>query len=567
MTIEETAPPRQKKKKKNKTVIIGLDGGTFDIIDPLIADGKLPNIAGLIEKGARGPLKSVIPPVTGPAWTSFMTGKEPGRHGLFDFVKPVADGYGRELVNYSHIRVRTIWSILSDAGLNVGIVGVPATWPPPKVKGFVVTGMLTPGTDVTYTHPPELAAEIEEKFGPYTLDIWWQSYGRGQEDLLLDELERCATQRWTVALDLLTSRPCDVFMMVFETTDRIHHALWHLIDPAAELDERGRRLRDRIVAIYSEIDKGIGRLVDAAGPEANVFIMSDHGFGPLTGKFAINTWLEQEGFLHCTGWNRQAVRGRKKAASLAKWLRQRIAPTGAGRILKKALSLVRKPKQGTPYRFLQYIDWSTTRAYSVSNTESGIYVNLEGREPQGIVKPGPEAEALKKAIIDRLQQIKHPDTGEYLVPADRAGLREDVYDGPFMDRAPDILFFLKDGEYPVDVNLDPEIFQPATAETGSGSHRMNGIFCASGPDIRQGARPELPRIIDLAPTILGLLDLPIPSDMDGAVLREILPDAALEKHSFATREADEKEFLEETQDFTDEEAAQVEKQLKDLGYL
>lgn len=564
MTIDETAPSG---KAKTKIVIIGLDGGTFTIIDPLIAEGKLPNIARLIEEGARGPLQSVIPPVTGPAWTSFMTGKEPGRHGLFDFVKPVDDGYGREVVNYSHIRARTIWSILSDAGLTVGIVGVPATWPPPRVKGFVVTGMLTPGTDVTYTHPPELAEEIEEKFGPYILDIWWQSYNRGQEDLLLDALLKVARQRWTVALDLLQSRPCDVFMMVFEATDRIHHSLWHLLDPEAELDAEGRRLRERIVEIYSEIDKGIGRIVDAAGPKANVFIMSDHGFGPLTGKFAINTWLEREGLLHCTGWNRQAVRNREKVKALVKWFSHKITPTATGRLFRKALDLVKKPRKSTPYRFLQYIDWSKTKAYSVSNTESGIYINLEGREPQGIVKPGPEAEALKKVIIEKLQQIKHPETGEYLVPADRVALREEIYDGPFVDNAPDVLFFLKEGEFPVDVNLDPEIYQPATWKTGSGSHRMNGIFCASGPDIRSGTRLEKPRIIDLAPTILGLLDLPIPSDMDGAVLREMLTGESTGAHSFATIEADETDFNDEAQDFTEEEAARVEKQLKDLGYL
>ncbi len=564
MTIEETAPPGQ---NRNKIVIIGLDGGTFEIIDPLIAEGRLPNIARLIEKGTRGPLQSVIPPVTGPAWTSFMTGKEPGRHGLFDFVKPVEGGYGREVVNYSHIRARTIWSMISDAGLDLGIVGVPATWPPPKVNGFVVTGMLTPGTDVTYTHPPELAAEIEEKFGPYVLDIWWQSYNRGQEDLLLDALHDVARQRGTVALDLMQSRPWDVFMMVFEATDRIHHSLWHLLDPGAKPVGKDLRFRERILDIYSEIDAGIGRLVDAAGRSANVFIMSDHGFGPLTGKFAINTWLEQEGLLSCTGWNRQAARSRARVSSLAKWLNHKIAPTAAGRLLRKTISLVKKPKKSTPYRFLQYIDWSKTKAYSVSNTESGIYLNLEGREPQGIVKPGPEAEELKKVIIDKLQQIRHPDTGEQLVPPDRVVPREKIYDGPFVDRAPDVLFFLKDGEYPVDVNLDPEIFQPANWRTGSGSHRMNGIFCASGPDIKPGLELELPRIIDIAPTILGLLDLPIPSDMDGAVLREMLTDDALGAHGFATVEVDEKAFDDEAQDFTEEEAARVEKQLKDLGYL
>jgi predicted AlkP superfamily phosphohydrolase/phosphomutase len=559
--MADNQAPQVPQKKTNKLVVIGLDGGTYDVIDPLIAAGRLPNLARLIKNGVRGRLLSTIPPVTGPAWTSFMTGKDPGGHGLFDFVKPAADGYSREIVNYTHIRSRTIWSILSDAGFKVGVVGVPVTYPPPEVNGFVVSGMLTPSVDSNFTYPAELAGEIKERFGDYFLDIWWQHYNPGQEDDLLDALHSCARQRWQVSLHLMQSRPCDVFMTVFVVTDRIHHSLWHLLRPEGELDERGKRLQDRIHAIYDEIDTGIGKIIEAAGEDTNFLLMSDHGFGPLKGKFSINTWLQELGLLQTRGMRRTVGRTREKIGANLKWLVRRLDPLG---LRKKLKSLVFRGRMRA-YSFLNYVDWERTRAYSASNTEQGIYINLAGREPKGFVQPGSEADELRDFIVAKLKEIRHPETGEQLV--NRIFLKDEIYHGPFVSKAPDIVFFLKNGEYLADVQLQPALFTPITWKTGSGTHRLEGFFAGCGPDIKKGLELEQPRIIDLAPTILGLLGQPIPSDVEGRVLEEMLTGEFLKDREFVRVEVDEADAPGPSQEFTRAESEKVEEQLKDLGYL
>jgi len=548
---------------RNKVVVIGLDGGTYTVLDPLMESGRMPNLARLIKKGVRGDLISTIPPVTGPAWTSFMTGKGPGGHGLFDFVKPAADGYSREIINFTHIRSQTIWSILSDAGYKVGVVGVPVTYPPPEVNGFVVSGMLTPGIDANYTYPTELADEIKEKFGEYVLDIWWQHYNPGQEEYLLDALLKCARQRWQVSLHLMKTRPCDVFMTVFMATDRIHHSVWHFLCPEGELDERGKRLREKAYEIYEEIDKGIGELVAAAGEDTNFLLMSDHGFGPLNGKFSVNTWLSQIGLLSCEGWRQSAVRTREKVSGTVKWWLQKLDPLGFRKVLRRIL--LKSPARMKAYSFLNYVDWSKTKAYSASNTESGIYINLKGREPQGVVEPGQEAEELQAFIVKKLKELRHPKTGEPLV--NRLYTREDIYKGPFVEKSPDVIFFLNDGEYIADVQLNPELFQPISWKTGSGTHRLEGFFVGSGPYIKDGLELDSPNIIDLAPTILGLMDVPIPSDMEGRVLETMLTEEFHAGHELVHVEADAAMAMGPTKEFSQDEAERVEEQLKDLGYL
>jgi len=547
----------------NKVVIIGLDGGTYTVLDPLMAAGRMPNLARLIEKGVRGNLLSTIPPVTGPAWSSFMTGKGPGGHGLFDFVKPATDGYSREIVNFTHIRSRTIWSILSDAGYRVGVVGVPVTYPPRAVKGFVVSGLLTPSIDSDYTYPSELADEIKEKFGEYVLDIVWQTYKEGQEEPLLDLLHKCARQRWQVSLHLMKNKPWDVFMTVFVATDRIQHSLWRFLCPEGELDERGRCLQEKIYEIYSEIDEGIGELMAAAGEDTNFMFMSDHGFGPLNGKFSVNTWLSELGLLNCDGLLQSATRTRDQISGAVKgWIRK-LVPMG----IRKALKPANHKDSGRmkAYSFLNHVNWSETKAYSASNTEQGIYLNLKGREPQGIVEPGEEAEEIIAFIIQELKAICHPRTGEPLV--NHLYRREEIYRGPFAKNSPDIVFLLNDCEYIVDVQLNSSLFTPISQRTGSGTHRLVGFFAGCGPCIKAGLELDSPRILDLAPTILAFMGVPIPSDMEGRVLENMFTQEFFAGYELVHVDVDPSGAMGPTQEFTRDEAQKVEKQLEDLGYI
>jgi len=559
---------RKTSNRNRKLVVIGLDGGSFSVIDPLIQEGELPNIARLLKGGVRGELISTIPPVTGPAWASFMTGKSPGAHGLFDFVKPSPNDFRRQIVNYQHIKSKTLWSILSENGKKIGVINVPITYPPPEVNGFLISGMLTPSIQSQYTYPVSLSQELRKKFGEYTLDIWWQHYGPGGIKKFLKDLMHCADQRGKIALYLMRKQPWDFFMTVFIGTDRIQHALWNFLFPSNNnnLSKAEREIRELIIKYYQHIDVLIGKMIKAADENANFIIMSDHGFGPLKGKFRINKWLEDLGLL---SYDRMKIKKFLLKTKLAPSCRQVVRKVDFLNLRKKFMpKRMKAPKRMGTYSFLNCIDWSKTVAYAASNTEQGIYINLAGREPYGIVKPGKELEETRDLIIKSLEELQHPETSEKMVS--RIYKREDIYSGPYANNAPDIIFFLKGGEYIADVQPMNYLFEKLSWKTGTGTHRLEGIFIGYGKDMKNGTRIEGARIIDLVPTILSLMSIPIPDDMDGTVLREVFADAFLKDNPpqyVKPAGDDDSAELEEDSLYSDKEEAQVEEKLKGLGYL
>ncbi len=553
--------------ENRKLVVIGLDGGSFSVIDPLIEEGKLPNIEKLIKVGVSGPLLSTMPPVTGPAWVSFMTGKPPGAHGLFDFVRPVANEYRRKIVNYNDIKSETLWSILSKNGKNLGIINVPLTYPPPKVNGFLISGMLTPGIESEYTYPPSLAEELEKKFGQYTLDIWWQHYEHDTIRTFLQDLMVCTDKRREVILHFIRNREWDFFMTVFIGTDRIQHALWNFLMPAEgrKLSKIEAEIRELIIQYYEKVDDIIGTIVDAIDGKANLMIMSDHGFGPLKGKFFINRWLEELGLLSYNPIKIKKFRLRTKVVPLLKQIVRKAAPLNLKKKLTERIS--KNPEKMGAYSFLDCIDWSKTVAYAASNTEQGIYINLAGREPGGIVKPGKDWNEARNVVINRLKDIRAPQTNEKLVS--RIHKREDIYSGHYVNNAPDIIFFLKEGEYLADVRPMNYLFEKTSWKTGTGTHRMEGIFVGYGKDIKAGLRITDAEIIDLAPTILNLMGTRIPDDMEGNVLTHIFTDEFLNDNPSQYVEGPDgvPSYQQKDGIYSDKESAELETQLKGLGYL
>lgn len=561
------AEPKKTLKRDRKLVVIGLDGGSFNVIDPLVEEGKLPHIEKLIRQGVRAELESTIPPVTGPAWASFMTGKSPGAHGLFDFVKPLSNDFRRRIVNYNDIRSRTLWSILSENGKKIGIINVPLTYPPPEVNGFLISGMLTPSTQSQYTYPASLSKEIEEKFGQYTLDMWWQHYGPKGIKRFLKNLMDCTDKRGKIALYLMQSREWDFFSTVFTGTDRLQHALWHFLFPTSgkNLSKSEVRIRERIIRYYQSVDDIIGRMVGAGGGEANFIIMSDHGFGPLKGKFYINKWLEDLGLI---SYDPIKIKKFRLKAKVAPSFRQIVRKADFLNLRKRLMPKRRKaPERMGAYGFLDCVDWSKTVAYAASGTEQGIYINLAGREPYGIVKPGTDWGKARDLIIKCLWELQHPQTKEKIVS--RIYKREDIYSGPYMNIAPDIIFLLKEGEYVADVQPMDYLIEQISWKTGTGTHRSKGIFIAYGNDIKDGLRLEGVRIIDLAPTILNMMNVPIPADMDGKILTEICADEFLKHNPPRYEEPTRHQYSATAPDrlYSPEEEAQVEEELRGLGYL
>jgi len=547
-----------------KMIIIGVDGATFDVIDPYIEQGEFNGFQKISENGSRSPLCSSIPPVTGPSWVSFMTGKNPGKHGIFDFVKPAKGEIKRRPVTFKHIKSKTIWHLVSEQRKKVGVINMPLTYPPPEINGFFITGLLTPSGASDITYPAELMDEVKKNAGPYTLDVWWQYYGEKGVEKFFDDMLECTRQRIKVMDYLMDNKEWDLFMPVFIGSDRIQHYLWQYIHPAdpANLTKREQFFTEKIKEYFLLVDGYINKIIDRWENDANIIVISDHGFGPLTKKMYINRWLEENQYLFLQKNRHTHLFLKKWIMKLKRFLRQYDKLN----LRKYILPFARRGGRASAYDFLNVIDWTQTRAYSASNTEQGIYLNLQGREPDGIVAQGEEYKKLRSEIIEELRKLKDPETGEPVIS--HIYTKEELYNGPLTDNAPDIIFFVKEGEYLADVQLKDRIFEDANWTSGWGTHRLHGILMGYGPDIRKKGNVQNAHIMDLAPTILRLMNIPVPSDMDGKILEGMIEEDFLRKHP--TQYSGECKIKDDSQAdnvLSDEDTQEIEKRLKGLGYI
>lgn len=546
----------------SQVLVIGLDGATFDLIHPLIAQGFLPNLRSLISKGASSQLSSTIPPVTASAWTSFMTGKNPGKHGLFDFMRRRPDSYDLTPVSSHDRDGKAVWEIASEAGKQCIVMGVPVTYPPTPLNGLMVTGMLTPRGAPDYTYPAGLKHEIARTIGEYIV-YSDEVYSQGRGEIFLDALHYSIQQRAKTAAYLLTKYDWDLGILVFPETDTVCHGLWWAYDPTHHQHHQddATRFQNGIRDIYRDLDSYIGELIAALPPDTTVLVMSDHGHGPLRNFLYVNNFLKQRGYLSI----RRAPASRLKNIAFNAGLTPR---TAYGMLLNLGLGKLRRTMdkrrggRGLLKRFflsLNDVDWANTRAYSIGYIGE-VHLNVRGREPHGIVERGAEYERVRDQLIADLQTLKLPD-GSSLI--ENIWKKEEVYDGAHLDDAPDILFFprrletIAFGDFEFGSN---RIVEPSYGV--SSSHRMNGIFIASGPGIAPVANLHASSLIDLAPTILNLLDVPIPRDMDGRVLTEIFSAARAVAYGGSSE-------LERSRGeaYSLEQEAEVIERLQDLGYI
>jgi predicted AlkP superfamily phosphohydrolase/phosphomutase len=545
--------------RTDKVLIIGLDGATFDLIGPWAEAGCLPGLARLMRGGVHGRLQSTLPPVTSPAWPSFLTGKNPGKHGVFDFITPSAGQFG--LVNATHIKSPTIWDILSEAGRKVGSINVPVTYPPRPVNGFMVTGLLSPSNE-RITYPPDLLSRYKDELGPYRVTPNVQ-YKPGNEQAFIADLQDMVKTRGRYALRLLQDQPWDCAMVHFLALDVAQHALWRHMDESHPLHtpEGSARWGDAIRDMYALVDGYVGQMVELAEREgAAVMVMSDHGFGPLHYIVNLNMLLLEAGLLQL----RRDVVTQLRALAF----RSGLTPAGVYHLVAGlgmqdlAARVPKETRNAIVSRILSFesVDWSRTRAYSMGHVGQ-IYVNLRGREPHGIVEPGAEYEAVLDEVEAALRTLRHPDTSEPLL--ERTIRRDEACHGPYCDHSPDMHIIL-DGyrciSFPLFATEGKIITRQIRGD--SGCHRAHGIFIAAGPGIKTGQEIEGAHITDLAPTLLHLLGLPVPDDMDGRVLTKIM-DAPGE---VAYARAGEGVAVTD-QDLTADERAEIEDRLRQLGYL
>jgi len=546
----------------NRVLVIGVDGATMDLVKPWVAQGKLPILKTLMNGGVSGELESTLPPVTSPAWPTFATGKNPGKHGVFDFIVNSQDGFG--LVNASSIDGRTLWRLLSDHGARVGVVGVPVTYPPVAVNGYMITGLLSPkGVEISY--PPGLLTRYERVLGPYRVAPSI-GYKRGNEESFLDDLRDMLRQRGDYAIRLMQDEPWDFMMVHFLATDIVQHALWRFMDTShPAYDEEGAlRYGDGIQSIYRMVDEIIGRMLDLVGDDVNVIVMSDHGFGPLHGIVNLNNLLLQKGLLHL----KQDLATRAKYALF----RHGLTPARVYHWLEKfgLQSLTWKVSKSARNRvvgkFLSFddVDWSRTKAYSMGHVGQ-VYVNLKGREPFGIVEPGYEYEQVRDEVATALATLRHPLTGNPLL--DAVIKSEEVCVGIHTSEGPD-LHVVMDGYRYISFPLFATNEEIITSQIrgDSGCHRLQGILLAKGPSVLQGQEVRGARILDLAPTILHLMGAAVPADMDGRVLDEIIDPVYMEANP-VHYESVQNGFVQGEYELSSGEEQEIKDRLRGLGYL
>ncbi len=561
-----------------RVLIIGVDGATFDLIDPWVAEGYLPNIGRLTSMGCRGRLLSTIQPATAPAWVTFMTGVNQGKHGLYDFVRRQSSGYNLEVTNASHVYAPTIFEIASQLGRRVITVNVPYTFPPRPINGVMIGGPFAPAVTRDMVFPPDYFDVIRTIAPDYFI---LPDYDPRAADPLADfavKLLKDVELRERLSLHLMQTEPWDLFAVVFMATDEVQHSYWHCQD--APDGSPLARYRHVIRDVYQRIDQAIGAFLtqvtaDDSQRETVVFVLSDHGAGPFRWMINLNHWLAEHGYLRFLADS--AGPSRQLQTTTLKWLAhvyRHYMPSRIRRTIRNGLGGERFNRIKGEFEsalVTSAVDWSQTQAYALG-VGGNVFINLEGREPCGIVRPGTEYEKLRQGIIDALATLAEPGTD---VPVVRhVYRREELYHGTFLDHAPDLIIEWQDyacwgrGSYgkqgmPV---FEAQRQFDFSDQPLSGSHRPEGILIAHGSSIRSGTQIEGPHLLDLAPTILSLLGIePLPS-MDGRLLEAML----IEDEAIHTRQSV-AEFAASTLgdqvDYSPEEAERISKHLHSLGYL
>lgn len=569
--------------EKQKIFVIGWDSATWDLIQPWVEQGKLPNLAKLVAQGASGSLESAIPPLTPPAWTSFMTGKNPGKHGIFHFLEPQHGSYAMRYSNAGSRRATTVWQLLSAAGYRVGTINVPFTYPPEQLQGFQISGMDTPSEKSAFINPPELRDELERALGPLRLEVRYLGGMNTKEKYqkTLEEMEALDRQWTKVALYLLEKHPVDVMMLTYMSIDTVQHHFWQYMDPTHFLynAKDAENFGNAVLAVYERLDHTIGELTGRLPEGTVVFVVSDHGAGPVSDRMLyLNRYLAQLGLLKYREETRSTLRNLQR--NLTRSVYNLIRGSLNSDQKKLVANLFPKLRERFEVAYTAYdnIDWSQTKAYctEVLASPPSIWINLKGAKPSGTVEDS-EYEPLIALITEKLTALKDPRTGESVIP--RIYRREEAFQGPYSGEGPDLVLdwwsgngfstlpsFPEDGDKPPLEIRERQPMQMKDHEWG-GNHRRDGILVVNGGPIRKGATISGARLMDLAATLLYLAGQKIPSDMDARVLLDLFEPEFVANHPVVYDQADTGDRGGPGSTYSAEDAALVEERLKALGYI
>lgn len=568
----------------NKICMIGIDGGTFDLIEPWVKKGHLPHIRRIMFTGSYGVLKSSIPDNSAPAWTSMITGKNPGKHRVFSFTSPNRDIAEIKITNSRTRGSPSIWDTFSKSGRKVCVINVPLTYPPEQVDGIMISGMDTPSTDKSYTYPESLKHELIKQFGRYKIEpemaTTWTSLSEKGKLAYINEVHSIAELRCRVATYLLEKYPWDFFMVVFVATDRIQHKFWGDMDRSYPFFKENAhpKIQSAIFDTYRLIDSFIGKIVGVLPEHTSLLIVSDHGFGPRSRKVvSINQLLHNHHLLQYKSLQGNTLAHKVHLMKRIGFdLSRRILSPRQQQTLKKLFPFL----EGKAFSYLHFasIDWSKTKAFA-EEPLGLIWINRKDRFRMGIVNPGEEYEEVCNKILTLLKGINNPETG---LPILRYVFRKhEVYTGTYLNEAPDVVFSYSDHfSFPENKftshlfkndNFLGEIKDVREFFHITGIHRPDGIIILNGDSIRSNAKIEDAQVIDVLPTCLYLAGLPLPKSMDGRILTEIIQDRFIEGNPIRY-DKEEPEYMRMvrpngTEIYSPEEQKQIEDRLKHLGYL
>jgi predicted AlkP superfamily phosphohydrolase/phosphomutase len=528
----------------NRVLIIGLDGLGPQALDALLARGALPVIGGLISRGVRGVLASTVPPVTCPAWPTMCTGVGPGRHGVFSFVRREADGRAR-LASSADIAAPRFWQLAAAAGRRVATLYVPTMFPADAVLPLAVSGYPAPEREgAGSVHPPDAEAPLRAAIPAFQASPFLAFRAQGDESpqdarrRVITGAARADAHRVTTAFDYACRQgPPDLAMAVFSFPDHLFHAYYAAVTAGEGATEDLLDVRAAVDDAFRLIDEAVGRLVAGFGEPAAVLLVSDHGLVAKRGSLLVAEALRQAGLLKSAGLKyllRRAMRARR-TQDIRHNLMADDPWTDAG------------------------LDWSRTRALAGYDHEQAVFVNLAGRNPAGIVRPE-QYDGVCSQVRDALLAVRDPATGDRPVRAVRR--RDELYAGPYVNLAPDMVLELADG-WQVRRKLAWRMRgrPPLAPHTGPGGvHHPDGILIAAGDAVRPGARVEGAQIADIGATVLALAGLAPPEPLDGRPLEDVFAFPSTQERVHPAAAAPAEGYSEADED-------EVARRLEDLGYL
>jgi predicted AlkP superfamily phosphohydrolase/phosphomutase len=456
---------------KRRLLVMGLDSAPPELVFDKFRD-ELPNIHGLMEQGVYARMRSSDPPITIPAWMVMVTSRNPGSLGLYGFRHRRGYSYTEGwIANSLSVKAEKIWDIIGRAGMKVCVVGVPPSYPPTPVNGALVSCFITPGANREYTHPPELKREIEALVGPYPFDVEFRT---DQRDQLLKDLHEMTETHFRVIEHLMESRPWDFFMFVDIGLDRMHHGFWKYFDKDHPKYVRGNQYEDAMLDYYKRLDDHVGRLLKRIDDDTAVVVVSDHGVKGMRGAFCVNEWLIREGYL------------------VLKERPQRI---------------VELEKAG--------VDWLRTKAWAWGGYYARVFLNVKGREPNGIIEPS-EFERERDKLAERFKTISDPngrrmDTQVYKP--------ETLYPVTLGDR-PDLMVYFDDLFWRSAGTLGYSDVYLSENDTGPDDavHSQYGTFILHDRQLKQRGQIADIDILDIAPTLLQGMRVTVPSTMEGKAI-------------------------------------------------